>query len=217
MRTIRYVVVHSSDTSDKQGKAVDATLESMRRYHIEHNGWNDIGYHYVIRMNGDVEYGRALAVEGAHVGGFNAETIGICCSGDGDVLPFTAAQRRTLAKLCAKLCQEYGLTAHSVIGHREADEHGAPEVLKRCPGTLINLDAIRADVQLELDTLRQAPKTPPLPAPPSVPFDLHPFDVTHGKLANTGGGGPFAMPPDPLGALEARVRGLERALFGDHR
>ena len=199
MRTIRYVVVHSSDTSDKAGNAVDASLESMRRYHIEHNGWNDIGYHFVVRMNGEVEYGRALAVEGAHVQGFNAETIGICCSGDGDVLPFTLAQRRTLATLCAKLCREFGLSPLAVIGHREADDHGAPPVLKRCPGAHVNLDAIRADVQLELDALRLVPRTPPLPSPPSVPFDL---------ILK-----PAADQATRVEALERRVAELERLLL----
>lgn len=223
MRTIRYVVVHTSATVDKAGKPVDATAESIRRYHVEHNGWNDIGYHYVIRMNGSVEYGRALAVEGAHVGGFNPETIGICVSGNGDVMPFTVAQRRSLATLCAKLCKEFGLPAHNVIGHREADEHGAPEVYKTCPGTLVDLDAIRADVQLELDVLVRAPKTPPLPAPPSVPFDLL-------RVAGTTGGGGlddllvYRGPPldaparlvllEQHEALEARVRELERLLVG---
>lgn len=169
MRAIRWIVIHSSDTADKQGRPVDADIEQMRRYHVEHNGWRDIGYHYVIRMNGALEYGRPLAQEGAHVGGFNGESIGICVSGDGDLAPFTEAQRAALAHLCAKLCVEFKILPDAVIGHREADDHGAPHVAKTCPGTKVDMEAIRDDVAKQWGKLVMTPKTPPLPGPPRLP------------------------------------------------
>jgi N-acetylmuramoyl-L-alanine amidase len=150
MRPIRWVVVHTSATADKSGKPVDASAESIRRYHVEHNGWKDIGYHYVVRMNGLLEGGRPLPDVGAHVGGFNDESVGICCSGHGDIEDFTPQQHQVLSALCAQLCVSLGLPHTAVIGHREADDHGAPHVDKTCPGTKVDMDVVRANVQAQL-------------------------------------------------------------------
>lgn len=150
MRPIQWIVVHTSATADKAGKPVDASAESIRRYHVEHNGWRDIGYHYVIRRNGLVEIGRPLSETGAHVGGFNAESVGVCVSGHGDIEDFTMEQHNVLTAVCAQLCLSFGLQHTAVIGHREADDHGAPHVDKTCPGTKVDMDRVRGAVQAAL-------------------------------------------------------------------
>lgn len=150
MRPLRWFVVHTSATADKQGKPVDADVEQMREYHKTHNGWADIGYHYVIRMNGVIETGRPLADAGAHVAGFNAESVGICCSGHGDLADFTPEQHASLAELCAELCARTGSGPDRVIGHREADDHGAPHVDKTCPGVKVDMNVVRGNVEKAL-------------------------------------------------------------------
>lgn len=147
MRPIEWIVVHTSATADKQGNPVDASAEQMRVYHQQHNGWNDIGYHFVIRMSGLIEQGRALTEVGAHVGGFNEKSVGICVSGHGDVSDFTSKQHEVLAAVCAQLVMQLGLDPGRVIGHREADDHGAPHVDKTCPGTKVDMDRVRANVE----------------------------------------------------------------------
>src|SRR5918995_7417747 len=109
MRPIKWIVVHTSATADKAGQPVDASADQMRDYHRDHNGWKDIGYHYVVRMGGLVEVGRRLEDVGAHVVGFNDASIGICVSGHGDLADFTDKQHQVLAALCAHLCVELGL------------------------------------------------------------------------------------------------------------
>lgn len=150
MRPIKWIVVHTSATADKSGKPVDASAESIRRYHREHNGWKDIGYHYVIRRDGTIEQGRELWEPGAHVGGFNVESIGICCSGHGDIEDFTPLQHQALANLCAQHCKNFSLPHTVVIGHREADDFGAPHVDKTCPGTKVDMMAVRGRVAAQL-------------------------------------------------------------------
>jgi N-acetylmuramoyl-L-alanine amidase len=156
MRPIEWIVVHTSATADKQGRPVDASAEQIRRYHQEHNGWKDIGYHYVVRMGGSIEKGRPVELEGAHVGGFNAKSIGICCSGHGDIADFTAQQHESLASLCARLCIELKLPHTVVIGHREADDFGAPHVDKTCPGTKVVMETVRGLVAASIAS-HQAP------------------------------------------------------------
>ena len=44
-------------------------------------GTRDIGYHFVIQRNGEVDEGRPIEQTGAHVKGHNHDSIGICYIG----------------------------------------------------------------------------------------------------------------------------------------
>lgn len=72
MRKIDAIVLHCSATESTQD--IDASV--IRKWHMA-KGWKDIGYHYVIRLDGSLEMGRPLDVVGSHVQGHNATTIGI--------------------------------------------------------------------------------------------------------------------------------------------
>jgi len=74
MRRIDYIVVHCSATKG------DVSAKTIDSWHRE-RGWSGIGYHYVVRENGTIEEGRKLETAGAHVKGFNANSIGICMAG----------------------------------------------------------------------------------------------------------------------------------------
>lgn len=76
MRQIKELVVHCSATP--AGKAFRAA--DIDKWHRA-QGWNGIGYHYVIPLDGSIEPGRELEVVGSHVQGHNADSIGICYIG----------------------------------------------------------------------------------------------------------------------------------------
>lgn len=123
MREIDMIVVHCSDTPPP----MDIGVKEIRRWHVEDNGWSDIGYHYVIRRDGTVEVGRPVDVPGAHVKGFNASTIGVCLVGGWDgVFDFTFEQVFAFRNRVALLRQMFPYIA--VRGHRELDPS------KTCPG-----------------------------------------------------------------------------------
>lgn len=77
MRDIRTIIIHCSDTPPE----MDIGAEEIRGWHVQDNGWADIGYHGVIRRNGAVESGRKLDTPGAHCRGQNANSVGICLIG----------------------------------------------------------------------------------------------------------------------------------------
>lgn len=81
MRPITEIIIHCSDTPE--GK--DYKADDIRRWHTAQppkgNGWKDIGYHYVIDIDGTIETGRPLEQVGAHCKGHNVGTIGICYVG----------------------------------------------------------------------------------------------------------------------------------------
>lgn len=129
----------------------DTTAAVIRRHHVGHNGWSDIGYHFVIRKDGTIEDGRPLSRSGAHTEGAN-DTIGICVTGDGDREPWTVEQHASAVRLCASFCRQHGWSATDhIAGHREAPTRfGAKPTSKTCPGRLIDLDVFRACVAIAL-------------------------------------------------------------------
>jgi len=75
-RRIDYIAVHCTATPEGR----DLTVEQIRKQH-KAQGWADVGYHYIIYRDGTVHLGRDVDVSGAHVSGYNANSIGIAYVG----------------------------------------------------------------------------------------------------------------------------------------
>lgn len=137
---VRELVVHHSKTPD--GRRLDTT--AIRRYHVQHNGWDDIGYHYLVERDEygaiQVIHGRPEDRTGAHCRGHNQHTIGVCFVGDFDVTTPTDELLETAAMHLWPVMRRHGLTASDLVGDR--DHHPA----KTCPGSKFDLDRLRAVV-----------------------------------------------------------------------
>ena len=77
MRHINKIILHCSATCE--GKHYD--VDEIRKWHVEGRGWKDIGYHYVIYLDGTIHEGRPVEQSGAHTKGLNRNSIGICYIG----------------------------------------------------------------------------------------------------------------------------------------
>tara|TARA_A100000171_G_C2136379_1_gene150585 strand:- start:980 stop:1429 length:450 start_codon:yes stop_codon:yes gene_type:complete len=77
MRKIEKIIIHCSATVE----GVNVSTSTIKRWHVQGRGWSDIGYHYIIPLDGEIEYGRELARSGAHCKGENENSIGICYIG----------------------------------------------------------------------------------------------------------------------------------------
>lgn len=147
MNKIDTIVIHCSST--KEG--VDIRAKDIDRWHRE-KGFQMIGYHYVIDLDGTVETGRPLSMEGAHCKerdkagvSYNKHSIGICyigglgSKGERDYKDTrTEAQKASLKKLVEELKKKYPIK--EIIGHRDAspDKNGdgkitPDEYIKACP------------------------------------------------------------------------------------
>jgi len=122
MRKINAIVIHCSDNYARQ----DIGVKELRKMHTatppQGNGWRDIGYHLVIRRDGTVEAGRPLEQVGAHVGGYNANTIGVCLvGGKGDngklAANYTPEQWATLKEVVMDLRRRF--PGAEIKGHRD--------------------------------------------------------------------------------------------------
>lgn len=134
MRTqehIEKIVVHCADTPAD----MDIGVDEIDEWHRD-RGWSGIGYHYVIRRDGELEYGRPEGVQGAHVRGHNRNSLGICLVGGKGGFNFTYSQVERLINLHATLHAKY--PDAEWLGHRDLDSG------KACPQfdvrTLLGVD-----------------------------------------------------------------------------
>lgn len=121
-----FLAVHCSATQATQ----DIGAAEIDRWH-RGRGFQCIGYHFVIRRDGRIEEGRSVEKIGAHVEGFNHNSVGICMVGgitkEGKAENnFTPAQFATLKSLLKTLKTQY--PAAVIQGHRDF-----PDVHKDCP------------------------------------------------------------------------------------
>lgn len=131
MREIDRIIIHCADTPAGR----DDTVADIRRWHTlpppRGNGWKDVGYHYIIRLDGTIELGRPESEPGAHTQGYNAHSIGVCYVGgksaDGSHPEDTRTpqQKEALVKLLSDLKARYPKA--SIFGHRDLNSG------KACP------------------------------------------------------------------------------------
>lgn len=126
MRNIDLIVVHCSATPE--GKHF--STETIRNWHVNGNGWSDIGYHWVVELDGKVRAGRPEQRVGAHVKGYNRSSIGICYVGgmSKDMkLPKdtrSQVQRESLERLLLELKVKYPKAI--IRGHNDFSNKACP-------------------------------------------------------------------------------------------
>jgi hypothetical protein len=166
----RHAIVHHSAGNTNESDFVKV-VRSYYLLHTEVNGWDDIGYNYLIASDGSIFAGRdpqGLAgvkqdnVRGAHFCGKNEYTMGVCIIGDYTQVqpPFPAVN--SLCRLLAWKMQEDGLIPFdsarhpnpnggflgTLAGHRDGCS-------TECPGDKVyaQVEAIRECVVLRLSSL----------------------------------------------------------------
>jgi hypothetical protein len=148
--------VHHTVTGNSYGPGDSAAIvRSIYAYHVQGEGWCDVGYNFLVDQYGQIFEGRYGGINkpvlGAHTGGFNTDSFGVSMIGTYDTVTPSAALQASLAKLIAwRLSLSYAnpqgrttLTAATfsgsryptgtkvafnvISGHRDAD-------LTACPG-----------------------------------------------------------------------------------
>ena len=131
MRRIDKIILHCSATP--AGKHFD--VNEIRKWHVEGRGWKDIGYHYIVYIDGQAVVGRPVETPGAHTQGHNKNSIGVCYVGGVSNIKDkkgkfpaedtrTPEQKEALWKLLMELMACYdGATLH---GHNEFAAKACP-------------------------------------------------------------------------------------------
>jgi hypothetical protein len=103
---LRYAVVHHTAGANGYTKAqAPAILRGIQLYHVQANGWNDIGYNFLVDRFGTVYEGRFGGVDanviGAQAQGFNTGSVGVALLGTHGGTPASTAAEQALVRLLA--------------------------------------------------------------------------------------------------------------------
>lgn len=131
MRGISRITIHHEGMPDMPFTTTDkdATrqrLEMVRNSHVNHRGWADIGYHFVVDRAGRVWEGRPLAYQGAHVKNENENNIGVMCLGNFEIQTPSAAQVTALENFVRDLRRRHRVAEARIYTHRELGSTSCP-------------------------------------------------------------------------------------------
>lgn len=130
---VEAVFVHHTDGSNDYSCTDSASVvRSVYAYHVQVNGWKDIGCNFLVDKCGTVFEGRKggvdLPVLGAHTYGWNREAAGIAVLGDHTTTGATDAALASIARVAAWKLGQYGLapegTAQLTAGATQANYFG---------------------------------------------------------------------------------------------
>jgi N-acetylmuramoyl-L-alanine amidase/FlgD Ig-like domain len=104
--TISFAIVHHTAGSNNYTRAQSAAIvRGIFLYHVQGNGWNDIGYNLLVDKYGQVFEGRYGGVDrnviGAHSEGFNTGSVGVSVLGDYSNTQLPAAAKASLEQVLA--------------------------------------------------------------------------------------------------------------------
>jgi len=133
-------VHHTAGTNTYTRAEAAAIVRGIEIYHVEGNGWWDLGYNFLVDKYGQVFEGRYGGVDrnvvGAHTLGFNRGSVGVAVIGDYSSRRITAAAQRSLEQLLAWRLDVAHLDPLSTLTYRSAGNPRFPD------GTPVRLRAI---------------------------------------------------------------------------
>ncbi|HEV8298617.1 MAG TPA: peptidoglycan recognition protein, partial [Acidimicrobiales bacterium] len=158
---IHAVVHHTVHANDYPASAVPTILRSIQAFHMDAQGWDDIGYNFLVDRFGTIWEGRAggadRPVVGAHTMGFNTSSVGVAIVGTFESAVPTAATLESVSTVIAwkfaqrnvdplgstvlvshggDLSPEFELVPmDNIAGHRQLGQTSCPgaQVMSRLP------------------------------------------------------------------------------------
>jgi peptidoglycan recognition protein len=79
---VPYVVIHHAESASCSSQSsCTSMVQGFQDYHMDSNGWSDIGYNFLVGGDGNIYEGRGWERVGAHAPGYNSNSMGICFIG----------------------------------------------------------------------------------------------------------------------------------------
>jgi hypothetical protein len=136
-------VHHTAGTNDYTAADVPAIIRGIYAYHVQTNGWRDVGYNFFIDKFGRIWEGRnggvAMPVEGAHTSGYNTDSFAASALGNFETVDPTPELIQAYGALYAWKLSLHGVGAgatnvaisgttfsHAIKGHRDAGQTLCP-------------------------------------------------------------------------------------------
>jgi hypothetical protein len=136
------LIHHTVSANDYTAAEVPSIILSICRYHRNSNGWNDIGYNFLVDKFGTLWEGRAggidQAVIGAQAQGYNSQTTGIADIGSHQDLPETSVALDAMARLIRWKLPLQGVPTQGTVTLRS----GGGSLNRYPAGTPVTMDRI---------------------------------------------------------------------------
>jgi N-acetylmuramoyl-L-alanine amidase len=139
--SIKLAVVHHSDSPNTYAPGdVPSILRSIQAFHMDANGWADIGYNLVVDKYGGIWEGRGGGMDrpviGAHAQGFNTNSVGVMVIGDYTTAQPTAAALESVSNVIG---WKMFLSGNDPNGRIDFTSGGSP---KYAAGVVVNLPRV---------------------------------------------------------------------------
>jgi len=135
------VVHHSAGTNNYSSGQVPAVLRGVQAYHMDANGWNDIGYNFAVDRFGRLWEARAggitRAVIGGHARGFNTGSTGVVVLGNFETASPSSAVTTSVSRLLAWKFAVHDVDPRTMVAYTAGA--GSP---KYAPGTVLPMNRI---------------------------------------------------------------------------
>jgi hypothetical protein len=142
---VQLAFVHHTVNANEYGPEESAAIVlGIAKYHRDHNGWNDLGYNFLVDQYGQIFEGRAggvdLPIVGAQAQGFNSVSTGIACIGTYTSVAQTEAGMEALARIIGWKLSYHGIpvagavTVTSAGGETNKFAAGTPVTFQRISG-----------------------------------------------------------------------------------
>jgi N-acetylmuramoyl-L-alanine amidase-like protein len=196
-------VHHTVSANDYTAAEVPSIILSICRYHRNSNGWNDIGYNFLVDKFGTIWEGRAGGVDQAIVGaqaqGYNSHSTGIADIGSHQDVPASSAELTAFASLIRWKLPLQGAPTQGTVslssggGSSNRYTAGTPVTLNRisghrdgdateCPG-----DALYAQLPALRDLVGNVQPNQPAQARTRLDVSLTPGAVVYRRKATLSG------------------------------
>ena len=196
-------VHHTVSANDYTAAEVPSIILSICRYHRNSNGWNDIGYNFLVDKFGTIWEGRAGGIDqpvvGAQAQGYNSHSTGIADIGTHQDVPVSDAELNAYASLIRWKLPLHGAPTQGTVtltsggGSLNRYKAGTPVTLNRisghrdgdsteCPG-----DAFYAQLPALRDLVGNVQPSQPVQARTRVDVSLSPGAVVYPQQATVTG------------------------------
>jgi len=130
------IIIHHSLTKDSG----TVSWGAIRRWHVEHEGWEDIGYHTGIELvytEYEMFMGRVWDKIGAHTRGQNDKSLGFIFVGNYDLEPPPKKMLEVGARVIALWMRLFNIPRDNIYRHSDFASY------KSCPGTEFDLEELK--------------------------------------------------------------------------
>jgi len=128
------LTIHHTVTPNNDSMSMPARMRQIQNFHINGNGWCDIGYHFLIGQDGRVYQGRMENIVGAHAASANTNNVGISFIGTFTDRAPSTAMMDAAARIMKAMSRTYGISLNrdKVKGHRQVGTTATS-----CPGNAL--------------------------------------------------------------------------------